>query len=79
MEININKTKKLDNCLQFLENHLLSGNCLVAELYRISLTTPNDFLDYPSSPYAKLLTGFSYFENPDSLDKFVEQAEVSKF
>lgn len=63
-------------CLQTLHNQIITGNCLIAELYRLSLNTPFDFLNFQTSRFSKLLIDFSYFENRASFDKFTEQTEV---
>uniref|UniRef100_A0A915M7T5 Uncharacterized protein n=1 Tax=Meloidogyne javanica TaxID=6303 RepID=A0A915M7T5_MELJA len=65
-------------CLQTLHNQIITGNCLIAELYRLSLNTPFDFLNFQTSRFSKLLIDFSYFENRASFDKFTEQTEEGR-
>jgi hypothetical protein len=72
-----NSGKQIAHCLRTLDNFVLTGNCLIAEIYRLSLTTPDDFMNPSNSAFSKFLIDFSYFENKDSFDNFVENTEVS--
>uniref|UniRef100_A0A1I8BMK5 Uncharacterized protein n=1 Tax=Meloidogyne hapla TaxID=6305 RepID=A0A1I8BMK5_MELHA len=72
------KNIQQQQCLQNLHNFTIIGNCLVAELYRLSLTTPFDFLNFQTSRFSKLLIDFSYFENRLSFEKFTGQTEEGR-
>lgn len=77
-QIYISFHPKMQNKFAFhlLKSRVLTGNCLVAELYRLSLLTPNDFVDVSSSAFNKLLIDFSYFENRLAFDNFSGETEV---
>lgn len=59
-----------------LQRLILTENCLIAEIYRLSDQIPKDFLDPTNSNFYKLIVDFSYFENKTILEKFIEGSEV---
>ncbi|KAI6217919.1 WASH complex subunit strumpellin [Aphelenchoides besseyi] len=57
-----------------LNHFILVENCLIAEIYRISALTPDEFFTSDSTT-SRLLADFSYFENPRILDELIETNE----
>ncbi|KAF7638158.1 hypothetical protein Mgra_00002384 [Meloidogyne graminicola] len=72
------QSNQMEQCLQKLHNYAIAGNCLIAELYRLSFITPIDFINFQTSRFSKLLIDFSYFENRVSFDKFTKQTEEGR-
>lgn len=63
--------------IEILQRLILTENCLIAEIYRLSDQTPKDFVDPNNSHFQKLIVDFSYFENKNVLENFIENSEVN--
>lgn len=65
-----------DHHKDLLERFIVTENCIIAEIYRLSDLTPLPFIDPMASVYNKLIVDFSFFENKSLLEKYVDQSEV---
>lgn len=64
--------------IEILQRLVLTENCLIAEIYRLSDQTSRDFIDPTNSHFQKLIVDFSYFENKSVLENFIENSEVKE-
>ncbi|KAH7717069.1 WASH complex [Aphelenchoides avenae] len=67
--------KPQDHQRQILEHFILSANCIIAEIHRISANLPSEFIEPSTSHFVKLLVDFSHFENSSALEAFVDTNE----
>uniref|UniRef100_A0A7E5A2D2 DUF2428 domain-containing protein n=1 Tax=Panagrellus redivivus TaxID=6233 RepID=A0A7E5A2D2_PANRE len=64
-----------DHQRQQLEQFLLVGNCLIAEVHRLWQKTPVDFVNPAASRFSRLLTDFTYFENQQKFEAAIEESD----
>lgn len=65
-----------NNHKKLLDSLIVTENCIIAEIYRLSNIVPVDFVDPIASKFSKVIVDFSYFENKLRLEKFIEESEV---
>lgn len=68
-----------DNHQKLLNSFIVTENCIIAEIYRLSNIVPIDFVDPITSKFSRIIVDFSYFENKLLLEKFIEESEVKYF